>query len=245
VPVAVERDRVVPVIEAVGERCRDAGVRISVDTRHEAVARAAVSAGATLVNDVSAGLWTVAADCGVGWVAMHMLGDPRTMQAEPAYDHVVAEVTRFLVERATAAHEAGVEEVWIDPGIGFGKTTAHNVALLARTSELAETGFPLVVGTSRKRSLGVLQARSDLRLPPHPGPAGGSADLEVPPGTDLPGPGDRQVGSLTSAAWAMIHGARMLRVHDVAATVEVAGTVAPARGGPQGRGSRRPDDEVW
>lgn len=245
VPDAVEAARVVPVIEAVAGRCAAAGVRISVDTRHERVAREAVAAGATLVNDVSSTLWPVAAECGVGWVAMHMLGDPRTMQRQPTYRDVVAEVTEYLVDRAAEARDGGVAEVWIDPGIGFGKTTAHNVALLARTADLVATGFPVVIGTSRKRSLGVLQARSDLGLAAHPGPSGGTADLEAPVGAEPAGTDDRLVGSLTSAAWAMIHGARMLRVHDVAPTVEVAGIVGPARSGPEGRGTRRPDDEVW
>src|SRR5205085_8517787 len=100
--------------------------------RKPAVAEAAIVAGATLLNDVSASLHEIAAAAGpsVGFVAMHMLGDPRTMQANPRYDDVVREVSAFLVARADAAMAAGVEEVWIDPGIGFGKTTAHNLSLL-------------------------------------------------------------------------------------------------------------------
>ena len=140
-----ELRRVVPVIEALS-----AHVRVSVDTVKRAVAEAAVGAGATLVNDISASLWPVAAEGGVGWVAMHMQGEPRTMQDAPSYDDVVAEVRRFLVERATAARVAGVHEVFIDPGIGFGKTTAHNLALLNHLPELVADGFPVLVGTSRK-----------------------------------------------------------------------------------------------
>ncbi|MFM7064877.1 MAG: dihydropteroate synthase, partial [Actinomycetes bacterium] len=131
VPLDEELRRVVPVVEAVAADCRAAGVGLSVDTRHEPVARAAVAAGATVVNDVSASLWPVAADLGVGWVAMHMAGDPRTMQADPRYDDVVDEVRRFLAGRAETARAAGVPQVWVDPGIGFGKTTQHNLQLLA------------------------------------------------------------------------------------------------------------------
>jgi dihydropteroate synthase len=171
------------------------------------VAEAAVAAGATLVNDVSASLAPVAAAAGVGWVAMHMKGDPRSMQKAPAYDDVVAEVRAFLVERATAARAAGVEEVWIDPGIGFGKTPTHNLVLLRHLGELVATGFPVVVGTSRKSFLG--------RLTPAPG--GGPAPVE-----------DRVEASVASAGWALDQGAAMVRVHDVAETVAVARLLAPS-----------------
>jgi dihydropteroate synthase len=217
-----EQDRVLPVLEAIAGPCRDAGVRISVDTRNAGTARAAVACGATLLNDVSATLFEVAADLGVGWVAMHMLGDPRTMQRSPRYDDVVADVHGFLRERVRAARAAGVAEVWVDPGIGFGKTAAHNLALLGRLDELVADGTPVVVGTSRKRSLGLLLARSDAGLAPHPGPPGGAAVLEGP---EPVGVEDRLVGSLSTATWAMILGARMVRVHDVGATV---GSVAIA-----------------
>ena len=109
-----------------------------------------MAAGARLINDVTAGLAEVAAATGAAFVAMHMQGEPRTMQAEPAYGDVVAEVRDALVERATAARDAGVGEVWIDPGIGFGKTPAHNLDLLANLDVLVATGFPVLVGTSRK-----------------------------------------------------------------------------------------------
>ncbi len=197
-----ERRRVLPVIEAiVGE------ARISIDTTKAGVARAAVEAGATLLNDVSASLATTAAECGVGWVAMHMQGQPATMQADPHYDDVVHEVRDFLVERAERAAADGVEEIWIDPGIGFGKTTAHNLSLLAHLDELVACGYPVVVGTSRKRFLGKLLAQSDG--------LGSGVPVE-----------DRLEGSLATATWAMAQGARMVRVHDVRPTAEAARVVA-------------------
>jgi dihydropteroate synthase len=206
---AEERRRVVPVIEVLA-----AEVRVSIDTRHAAVAEAAIAAGATLVNDVSATLAEVAAAAGpgVGFAAMHMLGQPQTMQVDPRYGDVVAEVRDFLVERATAARELGIEEVWIDPGIGFGKTVEHNLRLLSHLDALVSTGFPVLVGTSRKRFLGVLAARADAA-------GGGRADVEV---TD---PDDRLEGSVATAAWAMWHGAGMVRAHDVRATVLAARAV--------------------
>lgn len=216
VPVEEELRRVVPVIEAVEAECSAAGVGISVDTRHEPVARAAVAVGATVLNDVSASLWAVAADLGVGWVAMHMSGDPQTMQTDPRYDDVVDHVRRFLGERATQARAAGVPQVWVDPGIGFGKTTAHNLELLARLDELVADGTPVLVGTSRKRFTGELLARSDAG---QFRPAAQSGDLDAQSGIEpVPTP-DRRVGSLATAVWAMIQGARIVRVHDVQDTV--------------------------
>jgi dihydropteroate synthase len=185
---AEERRRVVPVIEALAP-----SVRVSVDTRSAAVAEAAVAAGATLVNDVSASLWPVAAEVGAGWVAMHMRGEPVTMQEAPRYDDVVAEVGAFLQERAARARAAGVEEVWIDPGIGFGKTLEHNLALLRSLDRLVAGGVPVVVGASRKGSLGQLT---------------GGAPVD-----------DRLEASVATAVWAVEQGAAMVRVHDVAATV--------------------------
>ena len=180
-----ELRRVLPVIEALAPH-----TRVSIDTRKADVAREAVAAGASLVNDVSATLAPVAGAAGAGWVAMHMQGDPRTMQQAPAYVDVVAEVTAFLVERAEAA---GVDEVWIDPGIGFGKTMEHNLALLAHLDQLVATGFPVVVGTSRKSFLGRLTGGAE--------------------------PEDRVEASVATAAWALSQGAGMVRVHDVAPTV--------------------------
>jgi dihydropteroate synthase len=185
---AEERRRVVPVIEALAP-----SVRVSVDTRSAAVAAAAVAAGATLVNDVSASLWPVAAEAGVGWVAMHMQGRPATMQRAPRYDDVVAEVGAFLRDRVARARGAGVDEVWVDPGIGFGKTLEHNLALLRSLDRLVADGAPVVVGTSRKRSLGQL-----------------TGDAPV---------GDRLEASVATAVWAVEQGAAMVRVHDVAPTV--------------------------
>jgi dihydropteroate synthase len=187
----VERERVVPVVAALAPH-----VRVSVDTRKASVASAAIEAGATLVNDVSASLWPVAAAAGVGWVAMHMQGSPATMQRSPTYGDVVAEVRSFLAERVAAARAAGVEEVWIDPGIGFGKTAAHNLTLLRGLRSLVSLGAPVLVGTSRKSFLGTLT---------------GGAPAE-----------DRLEGSLATAVWAISQGAAMVRAHDVAATVQAA-----------------------
>lgn len=211
-----EQRRVLPVLDAIAGRCAAGGVRLSIDTRNPATARAAVDRGATLINDVSASLWGEAADLGVGWVAMHMAGDPRTMQREPRYDDVVGDVRTFLRDRCRLARSAGVEEVWVDPGIGFGKTTAHNVALIGHLGELASDGVPVVVGTSRKRSLGILHARSDAGLGAHPGPVGGDGAFDVVEPEPV---GDRLAGSVSTATWAMIEGVAMVRVHDVAATV--------------------------
>ena len=205
VPAAEEMRRVLPVVEALAGE----GVAVSIDTRKAEVATAAVAAGARLVNDVSASLAEVAAAGGVGFVAMHMLGDPRTMQDEPTYDDVVVDVRDFLVERADAARRAGVDDVWIDPGIGFGKTLAHNLDLLANLDVLAATGYPVLVATSRKTMLGTLAARAD-----RPTDAGRSAGDGAPPP-----PGDRLEGSVATAVWSLRCGAAMVRVHDVAATV--------------------------
>jgi len=188
VDVDEELRRVVPVVQALSGR-----VRVSIDTRKADVAEAAIAAGATLVNDVSASLAPLAAANNVGWVAMHMQGDPRTMQHAPAYDDVVAEVRAFLVERATSA---GIADVWIDPGIGFGKTLEHNLSLLKHLDTLVATGYPVMVGTSRKGFLGRLTG-------------GAAAD-------------DRVEASVASAAWALSQGAAMVRVHDVAPTVAAA-----------------------
>ena len=157
VPAAEEARRVVPVVATLASE----GVRVSIDTRKADVARAALDAGAGMVNDVSATLAEVAAAAGAAFVAMHMLGDPRTMQEDPRYDDVVADVRDFLVGRAEAARSAGVAEVWLDPGIGFGKSLDHNVDLLANLDVLVATGYPVLVGTSRKQMLGRLAARAD------------------------------------------------------------------------------------
>jgi dihydropteroate synthase len=215
VPVDVELQRVVPVVEALAAAARRDGreVRVSVDTLKPEVAAAALAAGATLLNDISASLYEVAAAAGAGWVAMHMQGRPRTMQDDPRYTDVVAEVQAFLLDRAALALAAGVGEVWIDPGIGFGKTAAHNLSLLRHLGALVEAAdgagcAGLMVGTSRKRFLGVLAAG---------------------PGADGPAPvADRAEGSLATEAAALVAGAGMVRVHDVAATVQMTRLYGPA-----------------
>lgn len=199
---ATEMARVLPVVEALAEHGR-----VSIDTSKPDVARAAVAAGATLINDVSASLWSVAADLGVGWIAMHMQGEPRTMQLDPHYDDVVTEVRDFLVERATTAAAAGVTEIWIDPGFGFGKTDAHNLALLAGLDRLVGLGWPVMVGNSRKAMLGRLLAVSD--------------GVEEPVPVD-----DRLAGSIATEVWAMHMGVDMVRAHDVRSAVQAARVVA-------------------
>src|SRR4051794_18208755 len=148
----VELERVVPVVAALVA----GGAVVSIDTRRVVVAERAVEAGATLVNDVSGTLFPVAAAAAVPWVAMHMRGEPATMQVDPRYGDVVAEVVESLRTAAETALAAGVPEVWIDPGIGFGKTTAHNLSLLAHLEALVTIGHPVLVGTSRKGFLGAL-----------------------------------------------------------------------------------------
>lgn len=197
VPIEEELRRVVPVIDALAPH-----VRVSIDTRKREVAEAALDAGATIVNDVSASLYEVAAFGGAGWVAMHMRGTPLSMQQEAVYDEVVSEVREFLLHRVRLALAAGVEELWIDPGLGFAKTAEHNLALLARLEELVATRHPVLVGASRKSFIGRLT---------------GGAPVE-----------DRLEGSLAVAVWAIEKGAAMVRVHDVRATVQAARLVAAA-----------------
>jgi dihydropteroate synthase len=215
VPLDVELARVLPVVETLADAAESAGhgVRVSVDTVKPEVAAAAVEAGASLVNDISASLWEVAADAGAGWVAMHMQGRPRTMQQNPRYGAVVAEVRTFVLERARRALAAGVGEVWVDPGIGFGKTPAHNLSLLRHLPALVEAAAGagcagVMVGTSRKRFLGMLAAG---------------------PGSSEPAPvAERGEGSLATEAAALVAGVGMLRVHDVAATLQMARLYGPA-----------------
>jgi dihydropteroate synthase len=196
VPEGEELRRVLPVIEALAGE-----VRVSIDTRKARVARAALAAGATILNDVSATLWAVAADTGAAWVAMHMPADPSVMQQHAHYHDVVTEVRDYLVERAEAGRYAGVREVWIDPGIGFGKTARHNLVLLRHLRELVTTGFPVVIGTSRKSFLGFLAPDAD--------------------GAPAP-PQDRLEGTVATTAWAILQGAEVVRVHDVAPAVQAA-----------------------
>ena len=197
--VAVEEElrRVVPVIERLA---RETLLPISIDTSKPEVMRAAVAAGAGMVNDVYGlrrdGALDAAAALGVPVVLMHMQGEPRGMQAEPHYDDVVSEVIRFLAERIFAAEMAGVDKkrVVVDPGFGFGKTLDHNLALLAQLQRFDELGVPLLAGLSRKKSIGELTGRDDPR--------------------------ERVHGSVAAHLIAAQRGARLLRVHDVAATVD-------------------------
>jgi dihydropteroate synthase len=204
VSAAEELRRVEPVIAALAG---EGGAVISVDTSKAEVAAAALDAGAAIVNDVTAlrgdsGMGALCADRGATVVLMHMLGTPRTMQDDPRYDDVVGDIRLFFEERLAAADAAGIdrERVWLDPGIGFGKTDSHNNELLRRLGELAALGRPLVVGTSRKSFIG--------RLDGSP-------------------PGDRLGGSVASSVIAAANGAAVLRVHDVA-EVRQALTVAEA-----------------
>ncbi|HET8672370.1 MAG TPA: dihydropteroate synthase [Thermoleophilaceae bacterium] len=165
----VELWRVMPVLEGLA----DAGARLSIDTMKPGVAQRAIDTGATIVNDVTAFRFApemagLVADAGVDCCLMHMLGEPRTMQLNPTYEEVVSDVKAFLEERLAFAVREGVpeERVWLDPGIGFGKTLDHNLELLRRLDELAAIGRPLVIGTSRKSFLGKLTGRDVAeRLP--------------------------------------------------------------------------------
>jgi dihydropteroate synthase len=197
VPAEEELRRVLPVVE----RLAGAGHRISIDTTKAAVARAALDAGATIVNDISAFrfdpvLAGLVADRKADCCLMHMLGDPRTMQEDPRYEDVVSEVKAFLEERLAFATGEGVpeERVWLDPGIGFGKTVAHNLELLRRLDEIVAVGRPVVIGTSRKNFLGKL--------------TGGKPEAERLPGT------------IATNVIALERGATVFRVHDVAPVVD-------------------------
>lgn len=203
VPADEEIRRVVPVIRKLADRVR---VPISVDTGKAAVARAALDAGAAIVNDVSAGrmdpdILTVAAERGVPVVLMHMKGTPKTMQKSPEYADLIGEIREFLSDAARRAVEAGVDEsrVILDPGIGFGKTFAHNLAVLKGLNAFAELGRPLLVGASRKAFI-----RHLLREPGGPEPAPDGAAAET--------------GGQAAAAAAVLGGAHVVRVHDVART---------------------------
>ena len=201
-----ERRRVIPVLDGlVG-----VGVPISIDTSKAAVAEAALDAGATWVNDVTAlradpDLAALCADRGCEVVLMHMLGDPRTMQDDPRYGDVVDDVRAFLADRVGAAIAAGIaeERIWVDPGIGFGKTLDHNLALLRRLGELRELGRPILVGASRKTFIGKITGRE---------------------------PRERVGGTIATTVIAATEGAAAVRVHDVAATRDALRTVAAITG---------------
>jgi dihydropteroate synthase len=190
-----EIGRVVPIVEALA---RD-DVVISVDTMKPAVMRAAISAGASMINDVRAlrapGALDIAGKSDVAVCVMHMQGEPRTMQSAPVYGDVVADVQRFLAERVVACQSAGIaaERIAVDPGFGFGKTVAHNLRLLRELTSIGSLGFPIVAGLSRKSTLGALIGRS--------------AD-------------DRLAASIAAALSVVAHGASIVRVHDVRETVD-------------------------
>lgn len=192
-----ELRRVIPVIERLA---KEAALPISIDTSKPEVMRAAVQAGAGMINDVFAlrrdGALEAAASLGVPVVLMHMQGEPRSMQAAPQYDDVVGEVHRFLAERIFAAEMAGIarKHIVVDPGFGFGKDTAHNLQLLAQLDRFVELGVPVLAGLSRKRSIGQLTGR----------------DIAS----------ERVSGSVAAHLIAVQRGARLVRVHDVAATVD-------------------------
>lgn len=194
----VELERVLPVIARLAGRCT-----ISVDTRRADVADAALTAGAHIINDITASLEDVAANYGAGWIAMHMLGEPRSMQIDPTYDDVVADIRAELTDSARRGETAGVPKIWLDPGIGFGKTAKHNLNLLRDLKMLTTVGHEMAIGVSRKRFLGEIHALSD--------------------GVDQVGVDDRLEASVFSAVWALTAGAQLVRVHDVRATALAVG----------------------
>ncbi|WP_133477424.1 dihydropteroate synthase [Cognatilysobacter segetis] len=221
-----ELARVVPVIERLA---RETAVPISIDTCKPEVMRAAVAAGAGMINDVYAlrrdGALDAAASLGVPVVLMHMLGEPRSMQDDPRYDDVVGEVHRFLAERIFSAEMAGIDKkrIVVDPGFGFGKTREHNLQLLARFERFTDLGVPALAGLSRKRTIGDLTGRSV--------------------------PAERVAGSVAAHLIAVQRGASIVRVHDVAATVDalkvwaaVAAQPVP-RAGASAPAIRWPDDD--
>lgn len=226
VSVDEELVRVIPVIERLA---RETALPISIDTSKPEVMRAAVAAGAGMINDVYAlrreGALDAAAALGVPVVLMHMLGEPRSMQDAPDYEDVVAEVHRFLAERIFSAEMAGIpkKRIVVDPGFGFGKTTAHNLALLARFERFTDLGVPALAGLSRKRSIGEITGRDDPQARIH--------------------------GSVAAHVIAAQRGAKLLRVHDVAATVDalkvwsaVAAVPMPKSSASASAGIRWPDD---
>ncbi len=190
--------RIMPVIEAVR---RESDILFSVDTTLSEVAKEAAEGGAIILNDISAGredpaMFALAAERGFPIILMHMKGEPATMQDNPQYGHVTREVAQFLQSRAQAAMDAQVprERILLDPGIGFGKTTEHNLQLLRELPHICQLGFPVLIGTSRKRFIGAITGESD--------------------------PADRVIGSCVSASLAIERGARIVRAHDVAQTIQ-------------------------
>ncbi|MEN8113823.1 MAG: dihydropteroate synthase [Actinomycetota bacterium] len=198
-----ERARVIPVVEALASE----GVVVSIDTSKPEVAAAAIDSGAEIVNDVtglsSESMLEVCGAGGVGVVIMHMQGDPRSMQIDPTYVDVVVDVAAFLGDRAAGAVDAGIgrDRIVVDPGIGFGKTFEHNLALL-RSLERLGGGFPLLVGASRKRFLGEILDRAGRPSSPE----------------------DRDTATAATVALAVAHGASIVRVHDVTSAIDAART---------------------
>jgi len=216
-----ELRRVVPVIE--GLVAAGTKAQISIDTSKAAVAQAALGAGASLVNDVSAfradpGMTGVVADSGAECCLMHMLGEPRTMQRDPRYGDVVDEVKAFLEGRMRFAVGEGISEerIMLDPGIGFGKTVAHNLELIDRLAELAELGRPIVIGTSRKSFLGRIAADA----------AGLAEPLDAQ---------HRLAGTIATNVLALERGAEVFRVHDVAPVREALAVAAATLEADDGR----------
>lgn len=195
-PVSSEEEsrRILPVLERLAGKL---SIPVSVDTRRSPVAREALARGAAIINDISAlrddpELGGMVASSGATVILMHMKGDPRTMQSDPRYDDVVAEVAGFLAERARAAQSVGIDRsrLWVDPGIGFGKTVEHNLELIRSLDRIVGLGFPVVIGPSRKSFIGKI--------------TGAEAH-------------DRLDGTAAAVTAAILHGAHIVRVHDVAA----------------------------
>jgi dihydropteroate synthase len=208
-PVGADEElaRILPVLEGIAEL----GLPASVDTTKPEVMRAALAAGAAMINDITAlgtpGALEAVAAADAGVCLMHMQGSPRTMQADPQYADVTAEVRDFLAARAAACERAGItrDRIVLDPGFGFGKTLDHNLTLLARLREIAALGFPVLVGWSRKSSLGRITGRAAE---------------------------ERLAASLAAALIAVQRGARIVRVHDVAATRDALAVLAAIQGEP-------------
>ena len=207
VSIEEEIDRTVPVVRRLAA---ELDIPISIDTRKSEVARAALDAGAVIVNDVSGGrdplTFEVVREAGAGLVLMHMLGEPKTMQEDPHYEDVVRDVREYLGARLDAAVAAGIERerLCVDPGLGFGKTYQHNLELMREIDSFLDLGTPLLVGPSRKSFIGK---------------ALGDAPIE-----------ERLEGTLAAVAWMAGHGAHIVRVHDVEETVRVLKVVDAIRG---------------
>ncbi len=217
VPLDEELHRVIPLIERLAKAT---SVPLSIDTCKPEVMRAAVNAGAHIVNDICGlrqpGALDAVAELKLPVIVMHMLGEPRSMQQNPQYDDVVEEVHRFLAERIFAAEMAGIDKkkIILDPGYGFGKTTRHNMTLLAQQARFLDFGVPILAGLSRKRSIGEITGR------------------EVP--------GERVFGSVAAHLIAAQNGAKILRVHDVAATVDALKVWSAVAAIPAPRVDRKP-----